>query len=377
MKAFKRLQIQFLLVFVLGSLFLINGCTKKEPETIKIGVILPLTGNLSEVGENAKNGILLGLEEANEQYKTSDRKVKILLEDGKANPKDTVNAFNKLIYIDKVKFVIGEISSGATLAIAPIAEQNKILLISPGASTPKLSDAGEYIFRTWHSTSYEGKYFAKYLYEEHLVKTIGILFINNEYGVGIVTRFSETFELGGGKVLFKESFDQNQTNFRPVLSKVKELAKRVEGIYLVSYYKEAGLLIKQLREMKINSNLFCSDAIQDPKLIEIAGKAAEGLIYPHAKTPDSTNPVVKNFQIKYKEKFGKEYGPTSDTAYDAFKLLVTAINKVGYNTLLVKDYLLNIMDFDGVSGQIAFDKNGDVLKEMEIKTVKNGNFMVY
>ena len=73
MKAFKRLQVQFLLVFVLGSLFLINGCTKKEPETIKIGVILPLTGNLSEVGENAKNGILLGLEEANEQYDNQQR----------------------------------------------------------------------------------------------------------------------------------------------------------------------------------------------------------------------------------------------------------------------------------------------------------------
>lgn len=377
MKYFKILSVLFLAVILIGSLFLINGYAEKEPETIKIGVILPLTGTLSEVGENAKNGILLALEEANERYKSKGEKFEILLEDGKANPKDAVNAFNKLVNIDRVKFVIGEIASGATLAMAPIAEGNKILLISPGASSPKLSNAGEYIFRTWHTTSYEGDFFARYLREMHNVKTVGILFVNNEYGVGIVNQFSETFKSKGATILFKECFDQNQTNFRSVLSKVKKLAKQVDGVYLVSYYKQAGLLIKQARELKINADFFCSDAIQDPKLIEIAGKAVEGIIYPHAKTPDLTNPIVKKFQTKYKDNFGKEYGPTSDTAYDAFRLLITAINEKGYNSSLVKDYLLNVVGFDGASGKIAFDENGDVLKEMEIKTVTNGNFVIY
>lgn len=374
MKLFRVSLVAILAVILVGSLFLINGCKKKEPEVIKIGAILPLTGNLSEVGENAKNGILLALEDSNEKYKANGKNFKILIEDSKTNPKDAVNAFNKLVNIDKVKFIIGEISSSATLAIASIAEQNKILVISPGASSPKLTESGEYIFRTWHSTAYEGDYFAKFLYKGPNVKKVGILFINNEYGVGIKDKFSETFESAGGRILFVESFEQNQTDFRPILTKIKELSKQVDGIYLVSYYKEAGLLIKQARELKINNNFFCSDAIQDQKLIEIGGKAVEGLIYPHAKTPDTL--VAKSFQSKHEGRFGKKYGPTSDTAYDAFSLIASAINEVGYNTLAVKDFLLNIKDFDSASGKITFDKNGDVLKEMEIKTIRNGKFEV-
>jgi branched-chain amino acid transport system substrate-binding protein len=364
-------------VFIVLALLLVNGCEKKEPETIKIGAILPLTGQLSEVGENAKNGILLALDEVNEKLKTEEKEFKIITEDSKTNPKDAVAAFNKLINIDKIDFVIGEIASGPTLAIASIAEQNKKILISPGASSPKISNAGEYVFRTWHSTAYEGSFFAKYLNEVHNVKKIGILYINNDYGIGIVDKFTEVFKSTGGDIIFMESFEQNQSNFRPVLNKVIKLSKMVDGIYLVSYYIEAGILIKQARELEISSNFFCSDAIQDPKLIEIAGNAVENIIYPHAKAPNTNNPVIKNFQAKYKMKYGKEYGPTSDTAYDAFNLLSLAIENVGYNSSLVKDYLLDIKKFNGASGQITFDKNGDVLKEMDIKTVRNGKFELY
>ncbi len=376
MKYIRRFLVLFLVV-ILGLAFNIGISKAEEPTVYKIGAILPLTGTLSEIGENAKKGILLALAEANKQYKAKGIEFEVLLEDTKTSPKDAVNALNKLINVDRVGFVIGPISSGATLAVAPIAESNGVILISPGASSPELSEAGDYIFRTWHSTSYEGRMFAEHLHKTLRTKSIGVLFINNEYGIGLLDEFTKTFKSLDGKILFQEAFQQNRSDFRPILSKIKPISKQVDGIYIIGYHNETGALLRQSKEMMINARFFCSDANQDPKLIEIAGSAAEGLIYPHAKKPDITIPYVSDFQSGYRKKFGEEYGTTSDTAYDAFNLLSLAILRYGYNPLLAKTFLLNTKGYNGASGTISFDSHGDVLKEFEIKTVKNGKFVIY
>jgi len=376
MKHVRRFLVVCLIIFF-GFVFNVGMSKVNKPEAYKIGAILPLTGSLSEIGENAKKGILLALAEANKQYKAKGIEFEVLLEDTKTSPKDAVNALNKLINVDKVGFVIGPISSGATLAVAPIAESNRVILISPGASSPKLSEAGDYIFRTWHSTSYEGRIFAEYLHKTLRTKTIGVLFINNEYGIGLLDEFTKTFKSLGGKILFEEAFQQNLSDFRPILTKIKPITKQVDSIYIIGYHNETGALLKQSKEMMLNARFFCSDANQDPKLIEIAGSAAEGLIYPHAKKPDNTIPHVRDFQSSYRKKFAEEYGTTSDTAYDAFNLIVLAILKYGYNPLLAKTFLLNTNGYNGASGTISFDSHGDVLKEFEIKTVRNGKFVTY
>jgi branched-chain amino acid transport system substrate-binding protein len=366
------------LVILCLLISLISNTTKIfAAETYKVGVMLPLTGALAEIGHNSKDGILLALDKANKANKYQGKYFEVLLEDTKTSPKEAVNAFNKLINVDKVKFVVGPISSGETLAIAPLAEKNNIILISPGASSPKITEAGEYIFRTWHSTSDEGKYFADYLYNTLRISNLGILVINNEYGLGLLDEFEKSFKQTGGSISFQESFNQGQSDFRPILSKIKPHEKEVNGIYIIGYHNETGLLLKQARELKLNTRFFCSDGNQDPKLLEIAGSSAEGLIYPHAKRPDIVLREVRDFQDEYKGKFGKEYGTTSDTAYDAFNLLVLGIMNKGYNPSLVKDFLTNVKDYSGASGKISIDKYGDIHKEFEIKTIKDGNFVTY
>ena len=150
-----KFQTILLMLSMLASAISFSGCGKNdESNEIKMGVMLALTGDSANYGNRSLHGLLWATEKINANGGINDKKIKLIVEDSKSNPQDAVNAFEKLITVDNVKIVIGDIISGTTLAVAPIAEKNKILLFAPGASNPALrnpNSASDYIFRNWTS----------------------------------------------------------------------------------------------------------------------------------------------------------------------------------------------------------------------------------
>ncbi len=364
----KMLIILSLILFVfLISMFIIIQ-NKKEEGIIKIGVILPLTGDGANLGEDCKNGIELAFDE----FKNKGMKIELQYEDSQGKPEIAVNAFNKLVQTG-IKIIIGDLFSSPTLAIAPLAEKNKVFLFSPGASNPKLSGISKYVFRNYPSDNYEGKLIAKYIKQKGF-SNIAILYPNNDYGVGLKEVFIKTFSEMGGNIVLSEGYNENETDFRSILTKV--IDSSADAIYLPGYYSSIGRIAVQYKQMGGKLPMFSNIGVEDPKLIEFAKNAVEGLIY---TAPDvnlhSKEPRIQSFVKKYKMKYSREPGFPAAYGYDTAIILFSVIKKYGTTPDSIRRGLLE-NQFNGVTGKIQFTKNGDVIKPFVIKIVKNGKFEI-
>jgi branched-chain amino acid transport system substrate-binding protein len=363
-----------LAVAVALSIILFSSCQQNTggSKEIKIGAILPLSGDAAAYGKTARQGIEIAVEQAAAQN-AGKPKIVVNYEDTQADPKTGVTAFRKLVDIDKVKAVVGDLPSSVTLAVAPIAEQSKVILISPGSSAPKLTQAGDYIFRTAYSDIYEGAVLGRFATSELKLKSFGVLYVDNDYGVGFTNEFVKTVTATGARVVAKEKFAQGATDFRTQLTKLNSASP--DAIVLLGY-KELGRALIQVRELGIKAPLLSSVVFEDPEVLKVAGKAAEGVYYSYpAYNPDSQNAAVRSFVEAYQTKFTDKPDIYAALSYDAAKLLANAIYLTGNDAEAIKKYLYSVRDYDGATGLTSFDSNGDVVKNLGIKRVKNGAFI--
>ena len=369
MRNFKLTLIFSLILILLGNFFL--GC-KKEPKVIKIGVITPLTGEGATYGMATKRGVDLAVEEINMAGGINGKKVKVIYEDDKMTPKDAVNALNKLIRVDKVPVVIGGFTSRVTLALAPVAEQNKVILFSASSTADDIKNAGDYIFRNVPPNRAQGHTAALFV-TQFLRKTkSAILYKNDDYGKSLAEAFKESFLKLGGKILIEESYDPGKKDFRDVLSKIKPLNPEI--IYYPGNYQESGIILKQAKEMGIKSIFVGGDGSYSPELINIAGAAAEGSYYTlMAMGFGIADEEIEKFTKSFKEKYGEEPDVYAAYAYDAMKTLAEAIKIGGYSADGIKKALYTTT-FKGVTGITKFDSYGEVDKPYYIYEVKNGKF---
>ncbi|OPY80192.1 MAG: Leucine-, isoleucine-, valine-, threonine-, and alanine-binding protein precursor [Syntrophorhabdus sp. PtaU1.Bin153] len=370
----KHLSLLVPILFML--LFSCSGSSDRQGE-MKMGAILPLTGDAAGWGQSGKEGIDLAVSEINGKGGISGKKIVVIYEDTQAQPEKGASAMLKLATVDKVPVVIGDLVSATTLAAAPIAEQNKVVLLSPTASAPKLTDAGKFVFRIWPSDLAEGVAMADFAANNLKLKKVAILYIQNDYGVSLKDVFEKQFTKNGGEVVETGAYKQDESDFRPYLERI--MRKKPEAVYLVSYYKDAGLALKQAKQLRIKVRFLGTTAIQEPKLFEVAGDAAEGLIYAISSgyDPKSQDEKVKEFNIKFKDKFGKEPSFVQAQCYDAVAVVASAVGKDGFKSEDIQKRLETIKDYHGVTGLIAFDENGDVKKPTAFMTVKGKEFVPY
>ena len=373
----KQLIVGAVIVIVLAAFA--GACLDKQPtesEEIKIGAILPLTGEAAKYGEDAKLGIDLAVEEINAAGGIKGKKIQVVYEDSQAAPSQGVAAIQKLVTVDKVPVIIGAMASSVTLAIAPIAEENKVVLLSPASTAPQITEAGDYIFRNEVSDAYGGKAQAELTWDELGIRNVAILYINNDYGVGTIDTFKKNFESYGGNITAIEVFEQGATDFRTQLTKIKD--SNPDAIFLVGY-KEVILILKQAKELGIETQILSSTMFEDPEILEKVGDLAEGVIYVYygGFDPESDEEQVETFISDLAEKYGREPGHYTAESYDAMKLISVAIEKGGYNSEEIKNALYDIKDYQGLAGSISFDENGDVIKLVTLKTVKDGKFVKY
>ena len=374
MKRFANLITVAIFLTTIFALLFTPACSKKTPEAkeIKIGAILPLTGSAAPYGENAKRGIELALSEINSKGGINGRLIKVIYEDSKTDPKEAVSALNKLFSLEGIRLIIGDINSSGVLAMAPIAEKNKIILLSPGASNPKISDAGEYIFRNWHSDALEGEVDAKYAFSQMRWRTAAILYVDAAYGVGLAQTFREVFEKLGGKIVAFEAYAQDATDMRAQISKI--VAAKPDGLYLPGWPKEMAIALKQLKELGSDIPILSAQGFDDPSILSLAGNAAEGVVFSVPQAPDPNAEIVRSFDKNYRERYGEGPGVCSASGYDAIRIFAYAIDKAGDNVDQVQKVLASLKGFSGADGPITFDEHGDLLKPFAFKEVKGGEF---
>lgn len=342
--------------------------------TIKIGFVGPLTGENAALGVPIQKGALLAAEEINAAGGINGKQIEIISEDGGCKGEPAAKAGNKLLAIDKVIAITGGMCSSETLAIAPMAEEAKTVLISPASTNPSITDAGDYVFRAISSDKFQAATMADHLISRNIRKTATI-YANSDFNIGLNNAFKERYESLGGTVVAAETYEQDSKDFRTQLTKIR--AANPDALFVIPY-GEGGLILKQAREIGITAPFFGPDAIGGKAVIEQAGPVGEGLIFTEPKF-DPANPKSREFVERFKAKYGEEPAFPGYTAnnYDIIYLLADAIRKGGENRDAIKEYLYNVRDYDGAGGMLTLDENGDALKEFQLTMVKNGELVPY
>ena len=342
---------------------LLAGCAPAAPdakEKIKIGFMGPLSGDAASYGESIKKGVEMAVAD-------SGLDIELVVEDSKCDGAEAVTAINKLINVDGVQAIVGEVCSGATLAAAPIAEQNQVVMISSSSTSPDITDAGDYIFRVIPSDALQGDFGAKLVYGKGQTK-LAVLYSNEDYGVGFSRVLSESFTAQGGEVVASEAFEKGSVDIKTQITKVKEAAP--DAIYVISNSPDSAVaVLKQLKELGVDAAIYASEGLKSPDIVEGAGDAAEGMII------SSVSSGTSAFIQKHNQVYGEEPGPFAAQAYDALRALGLAIETGVTTGTGIKDALYNVK-FEGASGRIVFDSKGDVSGNYDLYTVVDGKFVL-
>ena len=346
---------------------------EKKPEEIKVGAILPLSGDLSAYGKYVQRGIELAAEEINANGGIDGANITVLYRDNEGKSDKTVSVMNALIAEDKVPVVIGAVVSENTLAVCPIAEKKKVVLISPTSTSSKLSDYKNYVFRTCPSDIYQGKALSDVIFDlKPEGARVAVMFVDNDYGVGLKDAFVKSYQ-ERGEIVAVEAHKEGDTEFTGVLSVIKD--KNPDVVVLITYAKEGAAIVKQGREEGLDVAWVGSDGIKSNAFIEQAGKDAEGVkaTYPISMVSES---VTENFVKLYRAKYGTGSIDTDVTyGYDTMHVVAEAIEKGGYDAEDISDALREIR-YHGVCGAKKFDENGDVPPAYDLWKAENAKWVL-
>ncbi len=366
-----------------GTLVLAPGCNKStqtgstatDPANeIVIGEVGSLTGNEATFGTSTRDGIRLAIEQINQSGGIQNKKLRVVTMDNQGKPEEAATAVTKLITQDRVIAILGEVASSRSLAMAPIAQTNKVPMVTPSSTNPKVTQVGDYIFRVCFIDPFQGSVMAKFAHGTLKVKKAAILRdVKNDYSVGLANFFTETFKKLGGEVVVDQSYSAGDVDFKSQLTSIK--TKEPEAIFVPGYYTEVGLIARQARELGIKAPLLGGDGWDSAKLTEIGGKALEGSYFSNHYSPDDTSEHVQKFIAAYKAKFGGVPDGLAAMGYDAAMVLADAMKRA--KTLEkddIREALANTKDFQGVTGRITIDHDRNAVKPAVVLEVKSGGF---
>jgi len=372
-----------LLALALGA-----GCSKQEPQKaadkgkavpaaaaaveVKIGHVGPLTGGIAHLGKDNENGARLAVEEANAKKPQIDGKeVKFVFigEDDQADPKVGTTVAQKLVDA-KVVGVVGHLNSGTSIPASPIYSQAGIPVISGSATNPKLTEQGfKTQFRVVGRDDQQGPAIAQYLAENNKPKTVAVIDDATAYGEGIANEVEKTLKAAKVSVLPREKGTDKTTDWKAILTKLR--GRKPDAVFYGGMDATGGPLIKQGRELGIKAVFAFGDGACTDEMAKLAGASAEGLLCSQAGLP--VEAADKKFLEAYKKRFNADPILYSPFTYDATNILIAAMEKA--NSSDPAKYLPEVakIDFNGVTGKIAFDEKGDRKDaEMTIFTMKGG-----
>jgi branched-chain amino acid transport system substrate-binding protein len=360
------------------SLLGISQGTGQERSPIVIGAVQPLTGPVSIDGLSVVNGIKIAMDRINRAGGVLGRPVQVIIEDGKGDPVESVNAVEKLIRRDKVPAIIGCWASSATLAAMPIVKRNQIPLLVETSTAPMITDQkNEWVFRFTSNNDIDGALMEQYLVPKLGFKKAAYIAVNNDWGRSMASAISKIMEKTGGKVQLVEYASAGETNYTPILTRIK--ASESDTMFITTSIQNVAMILKQFQELGMKMRVFVTSAIPAEKVIDIAGKeASEGVYffnryvaYSPPKGKEEENKIL--IEAYQKTHPGKVPDMYVAFGYDAMYIMADAIKRSGEPRAAKIRDALEKTDFFGLTGRVKFDANHHSQPRVSISQVKNGS----
>ena len=339
----------------------------QKANTIRIGLVVPLSGDVKTFGESVMNGAMLAFEELNQAGGIGGKEIQVFTSDDKNDPTEAANAGSKLIDMDGVIAVLGSVSSKCSVPLSDKCQVSRIPMITPTSTNPKVTvdDNGkrkDYVFRACFIDPFQGTVAAKFAGDSLNARTAAVMFdVSNDYSKGLADYFRDAFEESGGRIVAFESYAKDDVDFSALLTKVKQ--QNPDVLFIPDYYNKVGLIAKQTRQLGLTARLLGGDGWDSPEMLKIAGTAIYGGYFTNHYSPDDPRPIVQEWVQKYQAKYGQRPDALATLGHDAALLLIEALkNAPNLTPKEIRDAMAKTKDFPCVSGNITFDEWGNPIK---------------
>jgi branched-chain amino acid transport system substrate-binding protein len=381
------------LSFCLGltvCLLAVTGCAhhNSSGNQIVIGAYGAETGPQSTFGTSMQMGMNMAIDEANAAGGINGVKVVGKMYDDQSQPDQARTVVSKLVDEDNVTAILGEVASKNSLAAAPVCQEHHVPMVSPASTNPRVTEIGDYIFRTCFIDPFQGAVMATFAIKDLHAKTAAVFFDSTQdYSLGLKQNFENAFQKKGGKIVIEQSYTTSSGtgDYRAQLTTIKQTNPDI--IYVPGYYTEVGTIAQQARQLGITAPFLGGDGWDSAKLFQGANGALEGSYYSNHYSPDSTEPSVQNFSKAFIAKYNKGV-PDAMAAlgYDATNVIIAAIKRAGKPAdgnyasddyrAKVRGALATTKDFPGVAGKITIGPDRNAVKPAVVLQIK-GNKTVY
>ena len=359
-----------------------NGCsdrekTASEPQgaeaPYEIGAVLCLTGRGETYGERAYHGMQMAIDELNATDRFRERPIRLLVEDSASSATQSLSAFRKLIEINQVPVAVGFVLSDEVLTCAPVANEREVVLFSVAAGSDKIKDAGDFIFRNRESAVLQAGAIASACINRFGFQEVAIMHSNAANGISYRNQFRNALESFDGKVTRIVAYNEGKSDYRAEIRQL--MAASPKAVYLAGLDHELGLILKQSKELGYEPQFFGSAGAISPKLLEIAGTAAEGLVCGSAPFDAASQaPHLHAFVKGYEDRYGRRPDWIAANAYDAIRLVAEFLLEGDTTGPEIRDGLYATSGFPGVGGETSFDEYGEVRKPITLVQVRGGRF---
>ncbi|AMB92333.1 ABC transporter substrate-binding protein [Aerococcus christensenii] len=381
MKGFKKVVVIVSSVLMLGACGSITQTSSNKgsnKDVVKIGGNWALSGQYSAYGIPHDNGVKLAVKELNDQGGVLGKKIEYLSADNKSENAESTAQATRLVEKEDVDALVGSDTTGNCQAQISVAQSFKVPMVAPaatgnGLTLDKNGNLFDYVFRTCFQDSYQSQALGRYAVQKGWKKAAILKDNSSDYGQNVAEDFKKTFQENGGEVVGEEAYTSGDSDFRALLTNLKK--QEPDVVFVAGYYQEGGLIVKQLREMGMNTAVLGPDGFGNQELVNLAGKENANNVFfvTHFLHDENSPQVVKNFVKKYQETYGNVPDHFSALAYDATYLVIDAMKRANSTKgEEVQKALAETKDFKGVTGQFSFDKEHNPVKEVYIQELQNG-----
>ena len=348
---------------------------------VPIGVIPSLTGERPKVGQSTVEAADMAVNEINAecglQIDGENYEVITYVEDDESKGESAVSAATRLIVDDEVVAIIGPQASVEAVPAGQVANDRETPMISPWSTNPNTTLDRPWVFRAAFLDPFQGPVVAGFAQDEFGAQTAAVLYdIASDYPKGLAENFRDAAIANGMEIVAFESFTTGDTDFSSQLTNIIDANPDV--IFTPQYYNEVPLIVQQARELGYEGPILGSDSWGTPDLLDLCGDACNGLFFSTHYAPDIATDVAQTFITNYETLYGAKPDDVAALTYDAFQMLFTAITDANsLDRAAIRDALANIDLFEGVTGVMSFDAQGDPVKCAVIIQIVDGAFTFY
>lgn len=364
---------QILRALVLAATVILPIISAMAEDEIPVGEFASLTGASASFGQSSHKGTELAVEQINASGGVLGKKIRLITEDDQSQAGQPATIVRKLISQDKVVAILGEVASSKSLEAAPICQQNKIPMISPASTNPKVTEVGDYIFRVCFIDPFQGTVMSKFARGKGWKKIAVLTDVKQDYSVGLAEFFVKDILANGGEIVREQKYSTGDKDFKPQLTSIK--AAQPDAIFVPGYYGEVSLIAKQAKLLGIKVPLLGGDGWVGDSLLKVAGKSLDGSFFSSHFSASDKAEKVQNFVTKFKAKYGEIPDDMAALGYDSAMILADSMRRAGTaESAALRDAIAGTKGFDAVTGMITLDANRNASKSAVILSIANGGF---